>query len=234
MEQPQLQNIAVGDIVANDFRTSSLFKNAGIDFCCGGKQSLADACSERGINADELERDLQKIMNETASPGTNFKEWEPGFLCDYIVNTHHKFVSKKMPELVFYTDKIATVHGDHHPELVEVADLFAQINRELSQHLEKEEEVFFPAIKEVAATGSAKVKEIIKSEIKRLSGEHDFAGGAMDEINKITGGYKLPDDACNTYRVTFQLLEQFEDDLHIHVHLENNILFPKALELAKQ
>ena len=232
MEQPELQKIAVGDIVADDFRTSSLFKTAGIDFCCGGKQSLANACSEKGINAAKLESDLRKVMNEPATPGMNFKEWELGFLCDYIVNTHHKFVSKKMPELVFYTDKIATVHGDHHPELVEVAKLFAQINTELLQHLEKEETVFFPAIKEAAATGSEKSKETIKSEIERLSGEHDFAGGAMDEINKITGGYKLPVDACNTYRVTFQLLEQFEDDLHIHVHLENNILFSKAMELA--
>ncbi len=233
MEQPQLQKVAVGDIVANDFRTSSIFKNAGIDFCCGGKQSLADACSEKGINANKLESDLLKIMDEPASQGTNFKEWEPVFLCDYIVNTHHKFVSKNMPELVFYTDKIANVHGDHHPELVKVANLFSQINTELLQHLKNEEEVFFPAIKEVVSTGSVKAKETIKSEIKRLSGEHDFAGGAMDEINKITGDYKLPDDACNTYRVAFQLLEQFEDDLHIHVHLENNILFAKALELAK-
>lgn len=233
MEQKELQKIAVGDIVANDFRTSTVFKKAGIDFCCGGKQSLADACIEKNLNANELEGDLQKVMNEPTTPGMNFKEWETGFLCDYIVNTHHKFVSKKMPELVFYTDKIATVHGDHHPELVEVARLFAQINTELLQHLKNEEEVFFPAIKEVVATSSEKAKVTIHSEIKRLSGEHDFAGGAMDEINKITGGYKLPADACNTYRLTFQLLEQFEDDLHIHVHLENNILFAKALELAK-
>ncbi len=233
MEQEHLQKILVGDIVADDFRTSTVFKSVGIDFCCGGKQSLADACSEKGLDVDKLEVDLQNIMNKPATPGTNFKEWEPGFLCDYIVNTHHKFVSKKMPELVFYTDKIGTVHGDHHPELVEVASLFAQINTELLQHLKNEEEVFFPAIKEAAAIGSEKAKTTIQSEIKRLSIEHDFAGGAMDTINKITSGYKLPADACNTYRVTFQLLEQFEDDLHIHVHLENNILFAKALELAK-
>jgi len=232
MEKLQLQKVNVGDIVADDFRTSSLFKNAGIDFCCGGMQTLADACSERGIRADDLETELKKIMDEPANPGMNFKEWEPGFLCDYIVNTHHKFVSKNMPELVFYTDKIATVHGDHHPELVEVAKLFAQINTELLQHLKKEEEVFFPAIKEIVASNSTKAKETVQSEIKRLSGEHDFAGGAMDEINKITSGYKLPEDACNTYKLTFKLLEQFEDDLHIHVHLENNILFGKALELA--
>lgn len=233
MEGLQLGKIEVGEIVAGDFRTSSLFKNVGIDFCCGGKQTLADACSEKGINADVLEAEIKKVMDGPINPGMNFKEWEPVFLCDYIINTHHKFVLKNMPELVFYTQKIADVHGDNHPELIEVSNLFAQINTELLQHLKNEEEIFSPSIKEVVATGSAKAKETIYSEIKRLSGEHDFAGGAMDKINKITSNYKLPEDACNTYRVAFKLLEQFEDDLHVHVHLENNILFPKALELAE-
>jgi regulator of cell morphogenesis and NO signaling len=232
MGYAELKKIAVGDIVANDFRTSSSFKNVGIDFCCGGKQSLEEACAENGIDANKLESDLNKVMDEPANPGMNFKEWEPAFLCDYIVNTHHKFVLKNLPEVVFYTQKIAEVHGDHHPELVEVAKLFSQINTELLQHLKNEEEVFFPAIKEFIASGSLKSKETIISEMLRLSDEHDFAGGAMDDINKITGGYKLPEDACNSYKVAFELLEQFEDDLHVHVHLENNILFPKALKLA--
>ena len=122
--------------------------------------------------------------------------------------------------------------GGLHPELIEVADLFVKINAELLQHLKNEEEVFFPAIKEVLATGSAKAKAVVVSEISRLSGEHEFAGGAMDKINSITNGYKLPADSCNTYRVSFTLLEQFEDDLHTHVHLENNILFQKALKQA--
>lgn len=231
MGQAELQKIPVGDIVADDFRTSSLFKKAGIDFCCGGKQSLQDACKENGIDAEQLESDLKKVMNEPASPATNFKDWEPGFLCDYIVNTHHKFVLKNLPEVVFYTQKIAEVHGDHHTELIEVAKLFSQINTELLQHLKNEEEVFFPAIKEFISTGSENAKKTIVTEIERLSGEHDFAGGAMDEINKITGGYKLPADACNSYKLAFDLLEKFEDDLHVHVHLENNILFSKAQEL---
>jgi regulator of cell morphogenesis and NO signaling len=115
---------------------------------------------------------------------------------------------------------------------MEVANLFAQINDELLQHLKNEEEVLFPAIKEAVAKNSVSAKETIKSEIERMLGEHEFAGGAMDNINVITKGYKVPEDGCTTYRVAFQLLEQFEDDLHIHVHLENNILFPKALELA--
>jgi regulator of cell morphogenesis and NO signaling len=116
-----------------------------------------------------------------------------------------------------------------HPELTEVADLFSQINRELLQHLKNEEEVLFPAIKEAEKSGSENAKAIIGSEIARLSGEHEFAGGAMDKINVITGNYRVPPDGCNTYNVAFQLLSQFEDDLHVHVHLENNILFPKAL-----
>jgi regulator of cell morphogenesis and NO signaling len=139
---------------------------------------------------------------------------------------------KTMPDLLFYTQKIANVHGERHPELIEAAALFAQINRELQQHLKKEEEVLFPAIKSVLVNNDRESKELIVSEISRMSSEHEFAGGAMDQINELTHHYKLPDDACSTYQVTFKLLDQFEDDLHVHVHLENNILYPKALKLS--
>jgi regulator of cell morphogenesis and NO signaling len=232
MEQLQLQNLTVGEIVANDFRTSSAFKKAGIDFCCGGKQSFNEACIEKGIDSIQLENEILTATEEPMNEFMNFKNWDPVFLSEYIVNTHHKFVLKNLPELVFYTQKIANVHGENHPELLEVADSFAQINDELLQHLKNEEEVLFPAIREAVLTNSATAKETIKSEIERMLGEHEFAGGAMDNINVITKGYKVPEDGCTTYRVAFQLLEQFEDDLHIHVHLENNILFPKALVLA--
>jgi len=232
MTTSKLKNIPVGDIVADDFRTSGLFKNAGIDFCCGGKQSFTEACKEKGVDEKDLENQILQLQDEPINPGLNFKEWEPGFLCDYIVNTHHKFVLKNLPDLVFYTDKIANVHGEHHAELLEVAKLFNEINTELLQHLKNEEEVLFPAIREVIASGSERDKSTIKSEIERMFGEHDFAGGAMDKINTITDNYQLPEDACTTYQLTFSLLEKFEDDLHVHVHLENNILFPKALELS--
>jgi regulator of cell morphogenesis and NO signaling len=232
MEHIQLQNLSVGEIVANDFRTSTVFKKAGIDFCCGGKQSFNDACAEKGINSAELENEILKIAEEPVNEFMNFKNWNPVFLSEYIVNTHHKFVLKNLPELVFYTRKIANVHGEHHPELVEVANLFDNINAELQQHLRNEEEVLFPAIKEAISANSESAKKTIVSEIARMEGEHEFAGGAMDEINRITKGYLVPEDGCNTYRVAFKLLEQFEDDLHTHVHLENNILYPKALQLT--
>lgn len=233
MEQLQLKNLTVGEIVANDFRTSSVFKKAGIDFCCGGKQLLSEACRKNGINELELQNEIRRLAEEPVNEFMNFKNWDPVFLSNYIVNTHHQFVKKNLPELVFYTQKIASVHGDNHPELVQVATLFEQINTELLQHLKNEEEVLFPVIQELVSSGSDKAKKTIVSEITRMFGEHDFAGGAMDEINRVTKGYQVPDDGCNTYRVAFKLLEQFEDDLHVHVHLENNILFPKALELAK-
>ena len=225
--------LTIGEIVANDFRSASLFKEASIDFCCGGNKSLSDACKAKGADESHLIQQLEILAQTPVSGATNFKEWNLSFLSDYIVNTHHKFVLKTLPELVFYTRKIADVHGGHHPELLEVESLFSKIKEELRQHLKNEEEVLFPAIKEAEKNASAKVKATIVSEITRMQGEHEFAGGAMDKINVLTNNYLIPVDACNTYRVSLKLLEQFEDDLHIHVHLENNILYPKALKLAE-
>ena len=223
----------IGEIVANDFRAASMFKEAGIDFCCGGNKSLTAACKEKGVDAALFALQLKTLAQTPVSGALNFKEWELGFLSDYIMNTHHKFVLKNLPELVFYTQKIANVHGDHHPELIEVASLFTKINEELLQHLNNEEGVLFPAIKEAEKNVSPVVNATIISEITRMQGEHEFAGGAMDKINVLTNNYLIPEDACNTYRVSLKLLEQFEDDLHIHVHLENNILYPKALKLTE-
>jgi len=170
-------DITVGEIVANDYRAATIFKEAGIDFCCGGKKPLDDYCREKGIDKEGLTEKLENLENTPNSTTLNFKEWEPGFLCDYIVNTHHKYVLKSLPDLVYYTGKLVSVHGEQHPELKEVAGLFAEINRELLQHLKNEEEVFFPSIKELFNTGSEKAKATVKSEIARLSGEHEFAGG---------------------------------------------------------
>jgi regulator of cell morphogenesis and NO signaling len=221
----------IGEIVANDFRAAEIFTRAGIDFCCGGKKSLRESCEEKNLDIETLTADLIKVSESPVSYAQNFKEWDPGFLCDYIVNTHHKYVLKTLPELLFYTQKIASVHGENHAELVEVARLFAQINDELNQHLQHEEEDLFPAIKRMLISPNDADRTIIRSEIDRMIGEHDFAGGAMDTINQITNGYSVPEDGCSTYQVAFKLLHEFEDDIHVHVHLENNILFPKAYKL---
>jgi regulator of cell morphogenesis and NO signaling len=231
MKKTVYNNRMLGEIVADDFRTAEILTKAGIDFCCGGKKTLETACNEKSLDIEEIVTQMEELNIFPANPGQNYKDWALDFLADYIVNTHHKYVLKALPELVFYTQKIASVHGNHHPELNEVADLFGRINTELLQHLKNEEEVLFPAIKEALKGNSVNVREVIHSEIIRMSGEHEFAGGAMDQINEITKGYIVPADGCNTYQVTFKLLQQFEDDLHVHVHLENNILYPKALKL---
>lgn len=233
MTQIIFKDLEIGAIVADDFRTSKVFTDVGIDFCCGGKQSVGEACQELKIDITELEQKMDVVKSEPINQSLNFKEWELPFLIDYIVNTHHKYVTKALPELVFYTAKIADVHGENHAELIDIAAKIAAVNTELKQHLKNEEEVLFPAIKSILVNPTDEIKTVINSEIKRMLGEHDFAGGTLDEINRITAGYKTPDDACNTYQVAFKILQQFEDDIHVHVHLENNILFPKALKLAE-
>lgn len=225
--------MTIGEIVADDFRAATIFKNAGIDFCCGGNKSLDTACKEKGIEPLAVLNNLKELDLSKTDYSQNYKEWDLGFLSDYIVNTHHKYVIKSLPELEFYLSKIASVHGERHPELVEIAAMFMQVSNELKQHLHNEENVLFPAIKEVLRSGSEEAKARIVSEITRMSGEHEFAGGTLDKINEITHNYTVPSDGCNTYRVSFKMLQAFEDDLHVHVHLENNILFPKALSLSK-
>lgn len=221
----------IGDLVAEDFRAAAIFKEAGIDFCCGGAAPLDETCREKGINLSSLIEKLNDLSESSPSAGIRYKDWSPDFLCDYIVNTHHTYVRKSLPDLLFYTQKIADVHGENHPELTSVAELFSQINDELTKHMSAEELVLFPAIRSVLKDPSATNRETIRTEISRMGDEHEFAGGAMDEIRVITKDYQIPEDACNTYRVCLRLLEEFEDDLHVHVHLENNILFKKALQL---
>lgn len=221
----------VGQWVTRDFRAAEVFKRVGIDFCCGGKQSLEEACSEKKLDSAELLQQLAELEQTPVSAAYRFNDWSLDFLCDYLVNTHHRTVMRLLPQLTEYTQKIAQVHGEHHVELVQIAALFTDIDRELRQHLHQEETVLFPAIKEAVLSNNPDAKSVVVSEITRMLGEHEFAGGAMDEIRILSRDYVVPADGCNTYRVAYKLLEEFEDDLHIHVHLENNILFPKALDL---
>ena len=223
------RELQIGEIVTSDFRAAEIFTKAGIDFCCGGNKTLSVACREKEINEENLIRQFEELEKVPDGNTLNFKDWDLSFLADYITNTHHKYILKTLPDLLFYTRKVADVHGSHHPELVEIADLFSKINHELLQHLQKEEDVLFPAIKEAQKSKSQYYKNIIKSETDRMWTEHEFAGGAMDKINQLSSAYLIPEDACNTYKVTLQLLQEFENNLHIHVHLENNILYPKAL-----
>lgn len=231
-----IQSLTVGQWVANNYKTSSVFRKHGIDFCCGGGISIQKACEQKGISADQVLAELENASISTSSQ-ENYSSWNLDFLSDYIVNTHHTYVKNALPELRFYAHKVVRVHGERHPELVQILARFEEIDQEMTQHMQKEELVLFPFIKKMVAA-QLSTQEIekpafgsVKNPVKMMEHEHDSAGRIMEEIQELTSNFTPPDDACTTYRVLFQNLQAFQEDLHKHVHLENNILFPKAIEL---
>lgn len=226
----------IGQIVAENYKTSSVFKNAGIDFCCNGDRTLAEACN----NDEEAIKQLIISLEETAAQKDNkasveFNYWPLDLLSDYIEKTHHRYVSAKTPEINEYLEKIIQVHGERHPELLEVDRLFKETAGQLAMHMKREELMLFPVIRKMTKT-QRKVKTLfgsIRNPIETMMNEHDDEGERFRQIAALTNNYTLPADGCETYRVTLALLQEFEDDLHLHIHLENNILFPKAIALEE-
>ncbi|HXV21225.1 MAG TPA: iron-sulfur cluster repair di-iron protein [Desulfuromonadales bacterium] len=227
----------VGAIVADDFRTARVFEKHGIDFCCGGKTTLAAICEEKGLDLAVLQREIAEVKSAPVERSHNYAAWALPFLADYIVNTHHAYLNENTEQIAAYAGKIAGVHGAHHPEVVEIAAIFARIATDMAAHLREEEEVLFPAIKRVDAARiagnppDALDVETIRASLVKLDREHQEIGDAVHAIRHLANGYALPGDVCNTFAVTYRMLHEFEDDLHKHVHLENNILFPKAARL---
>ena len=227
----------IGEIVAADYRTAQVFENHGIDFCCGGNVALAATCTEKGLDLAAITRELDAVKNGPVERSQNYAAWELPFLADYIINAHHTYLKENTGQIAAYARKIAGVHGAHHPEVIEIATIFDKIAVDMAAHLREEEEVCFPAIKRTYATrraGSAAEAndiETIQTSLQKLSQEHEGIGDAVHTIRHLAKEYAIPGDVCNTFMVTYQKLKEFEDDLHKHVHLENNILFPKAAKL---
>jgi len=230
-------NLTIGTIVAKDYRTAKVFEDYGIDFCCGGKGTLAAACTEKGIDQAAISRDLEAVQNEILERSQNYFAWELPFLADYIVNVHHNYLEENIPQIVAYLHKISGVHGANHPELIEITAIFNRIASAMPLHLREEEVDFFPAIKRADQAKRSNVpltdKDIktIKQSLANLVQEHEEIGDAIHKIHDLAKGYAIPHDVCNTFTVTYLKLKEFEDDLHKHVHLENNVLFPKAMQL---
>ena len=227
-------NKTIGEIVAEDYRTAQIFETHGIDFCCGGNITLQAICHDKGLDFAALTEELEAVKSEPVKRGQDFATWEISFLIDYIVNVHHGYLKNNMDKINGYAQKIAEVHGTAHPEVIEIAAIFQKIAAELKTHLKVEEEIFFPTVKRVDSnkqTGTTPTAEDIatlKESLRNLQEEHEEAGDAIHKIRHLAGDYAIPDNVCNTFALTYQKLKEFEDDLHKHVHLENNILFPKA------
>lgn len=201
---------------------------------------LEEACEVKKINPENVYNDLQNISDQNSvGEGIDFKTWPLDLLADYVEKVHHRYVEEKIPVLLQFLNKVSRVHGANHPELIEVNELFMESARDLSAHLKKEELILFPFIKkmidaqrmgqplETAHFGS------VENPVEMMKHEHDTEGERFRRISELTGNYQPPAEACSTYQTVFKMLEEFESDLHKHIHIENNILFPKAIELEK-
>lgn len=226
---------SLAQIVNTNHRAATVFEKYHLDFCCKGKRTLQQACTESEIKIEEVLSDLERTAQGKSIP-IHYENMSLTQLADYIVLTHHSYVKKEMPAILSYLEKVAFKHGDRHPEMIRILELFATVKEEMGQHMQKEEQILFPRIKEVEqqlGEGSEMIinNSFLLSPISMMEQEHDHAGSLLSEIRKLTNDYTPPADACTTYKLSFAALQAFEQDLHQHVHLENNILFPKALRL---
>jgi regulator of cell morphogenesis and NO signaling len=233
----EIKTKSLAQIVNNNHRAASVFEKYHLDFCCKGKRTLQQACHEKDLKIEDVLADLETTEQSSSDKVTiNYDTLSLAQLSEYIVMTHHSYVKKEMPQILSYLQKVAAKHGEHHPELLKIFELFAAVKEEMEQHMQKEELILFPRIKEmenmVVEGNEIRINHTyLKSPINMMEQEHDHAGEMLAEINKLTNNYNPPADACTTYKLSFAALQAFEMDLHQHVHLENNILFPKALQL---
>lgn len=234
-----IDNKTVAEIVTENIKTADVFKKNGIDFCCGGHVSVQEICAKKGVDYSKIKEEILNV-GKTPATGHDFNSWDIDFLADYIVNTHHKFVTEANQLIVEYSDKVAKVHGHHYTETVEINHLFHEIANELNAHMQKEEHVLFPFIR---AIGKAKREGTplspppfgtIQNPINMMEMEHTGAGDILRKIAELSNNYTPPADACNTYRALYHSLEEYQNDLFQHIHLENNILFPKAIKFEQE
>jgi len=221
----------VGEVVAEDYRRAAVFQRYGIDFCCGGGRTVRAACERAGAEYEALARALSAAAERDAAPegSSDPRSWELGALADHIVREHHGYVREVLPVLRQFTAKVARVHGARHHELNEIRMLVDELALEMERHMEEEETILFPRIATLTSPANS---EDLPGVIVPLEDDHDRAGAAMARIRELSGGFRPPVDACTTYRATYAKLEEFEADLHRHVHLENNVLFPRARAAA--
>ena len=229
----------VGEIAAKDLRKAEVFKKYGIDFCCGGKKTLKQVCEEKGLDVAVVEAELEN-PKQPVSSANDYNRWEPDFLADYIYNQHHLYYYNELPIIKGLITKVTQHHGSNHPELNYLYQAFAKLVEELDTHFMREEKVVFPFIKALVQAKRTGNREALNSQpsltepIQVMEEDHEAAGEILDAMQKVSNHYTAPADACNSYQFLYKKLKELDEDLHQHIHLENNILFPKALKLEKE
>ncbi len=232
------KTMTVAEIVTDKIEAGDVFKQYDIDFCCGGNVKLSDVCEEKKLDIDAVVTAIEQ-SSSTVFSTHDYNTWDLDFLADFVINTHHKFVEKESPVLLQYSEKVAQVHGHSHPEVIRINELAHALVDELLAHMQKEEIILFPTIKEIAIAtknNSAYTPPpfgTIQNPISVMEAEHDGAGDIIKEIKVLTNNFTAPEDACNTFKALYAKLEAYQNDLFQHIHIENNILFPKAIEMEQ-
>jgi len=221
----------VGEIVRAVPARSRIFENLGIDYCCGGKKPLAEACRAKGLDPATVVAMLAALDGVPSTTTVNPDAMSLSELCDHIEEFHHGYLREELPRLDFMTRKVAAVHGDHEPRLVEVRRVFESFQSEMASHTKEEDEAVFPAIRRLESENGDKPAAAanLKTSFDKLGSEHENAGAALARFKELTDTYTPPDWACNTFRALYDGLAQLEKNMHQHVHKENNVLFPRAL-----
>lgn len=229
----------IAEVVSNNIKSAHIFKKYGIDFCCGGGKSIENACLSKNINVEILLKEID-ALNDQKDKESDYNSFELTELINHIVQTHHAYIESNFPLLDAYITKVIKVHANHHEPLNEIGKLYDDLKAELIPHLQKEERILFPYITYLSACEKANISPnkmpfgSVSSPISQMQHEHDLAGEIMKKINTLTNQYTPPEWACNTFKALYAKLQEFEEDLHIHVHLENNILFKKAILLENE
>lgn len=230
----------IGDIVASDINLAMVLNNYQIDFCCGGDQTLYAICQEKGLDFEKIVEELSTNQERLTTIGLQFDQWRTDLLIDYINKYQHDYIRTQGPKTLELLQKVATVHGEANPRLKQIYILFRESLVDLHQHLEKEEVILFPFIQELLYTKEQNLKlpefhcGSIENPISVMISEHANEGDRFRMITELSHNYSCPDYACDSYKLVMQLLKEFESNLHLHIHVENNILFHRAVELQEE
>lgn len=221
----------VGEIVRETPARSRIFESLGIDYCCGGKKPLAEVCRAKGLDPATVVAMLSALDGESQATTVNANAMTLSELCDHIEEVHHGYLQEELPRLDFMTRKVAAVHGDHEPRLLEVRKVFESFQMEMASHTREEDEIVFPAVRQLESAEGNKsaAAASLKAMFAKLESEHHNAGAALERFKELTDNYTPPEWACNTFRALYDGLAKLETNTHQHVHKENNVLFPKAL-----
>lgn len=226
----------LGEIVTQDLRAAGIFERHKIDFCCNGHRTLREACSD-AARAEAVETELLRLAETTATvinPYLDYRNWQLDLLADFIEKNLHRETSHQITTIQAHLEKICRVHGQSHPELFGIRDLFDESAGELAMHMKREELILFPYIRKMVVAGKAPAAPFgtIDDPIRVLTHEHQDEGERFQKIARLSNDYTTPADGCTAYRLTFRELREFESMLHFHIHLENNLLFPGASQMA--